>query len=303
MDVDPRLALERLLASPSAAYGRIELSKQSEAEQALQFAWEALKEVGDGAFVEYFAGPSGQHARRAVSALREIGAEEAANCMDRALSLVDNSASDLQTGEGRGGLPIKVLAALTDCDEQFRMLDRQVHRQLYEYVVAKRDSIRGAQQIEQLGNLKLLHERRLTRFSLFGLMGAMAVLAACFAFSCASIVVILFLGPVLTLVSRRPVFWMAFTIAAWVCLFVVVRVAPPPIDFMPVPGTEPGHRERVEEHRKLLAEQARWALPLYAVGLLSASVVAGWAAQGLVDNFTPAGASSADKSDNLQPRQ
>ena len=43
MDVDPRLALERLLASPSAAYGRIERSKQSEAEQALQFAWEALK--------------------------------------------------------------------------------------------------------------------------------------------------------------------------------------------------------------------------------------------------------------------
>jgi hypothetical protein len=275
MSVDQRLALERLVVKPTAAYGRIDRLRQTEPERVLQLVWDVWKEVGKGAFAEYFSGVNGANVDEAVAALRTIGSLEAAECLERAYRLVDKSPTNVAT------LPAETSAALAEYDDQFPLVSPSICPRLYEYVINNRDSIRGAHDLETLGDVELLRRRQAGRYSLFTLMASIAALAACFAFSCAAIVVILFTGPLMLAISKRPVFWMAFTVAAWLSLITVVKVAPPPIQLMPSPGTEPGHQERETQLQKELAEQARWAMPVYSTGLLTVSVLAGWAAQSL----------------------
>jgi hypothetical protein len=168
------------------------------------------------------------------------------------------------------------LNALAEYDDQFALVSPTICPRLYEYVISNRDSIRGAHDLEKLGDVDLLRSVQATRFSLFTLMAAIAVLAACFAFSCAAIVVILFIGPLMLAISKRPVFWMVFTVVAWLSLIVVCRIAPPPISVMP-------SQDANEEFERALAEQARLAMPLYSTGLLTVSLLAGWAAQSLAN--------------------
>jgi hypothetical protein len=126
-----------LAESARTDFGRVDFSKQSDAQKVFSAIWELESEVNNGGFLQYFGNSSGETANYAPSALRQIGAARCAAIVEQAVRTV--SPEPLPDSRNEREVILDSLAEmerakLADLDAKFFAYPDNLTELLFEYV-------------------------------------------------------------------------------------------------------------------------------------------------------------------------
>jgi hypothetical protein len=139
IEMNKNVFLVDLSESERTDFGRIDFSKQSEAQRVFSAIWALESQVNNGGFVQYFGSDDGDTANFAPTALRQIGALRCASIVEQALRAVsakplpDSQEARQQALEATGKA---ANAKLDKLDEQFLAYPDNLTDLLFDFVSA-----------------------------------------------------------------------------------------------------------------------------------------------------------------------
>lgn len=144
--MDKEKFLSELADAPTAHYAETPFEELSEAEQVFITVRELDERVADGGFRQYFEEPSGDHAARVLEALEEIGADQAARLVERAMSVfgVDGVPLDQESRiAALESLSESAFLLLEELDSEYVEYPDDLVGLLYDYVQSNKATIHG----------------------------------------------------------------------------------------------------------------------------------------------------------------
>jgi len=110
-------------------------------ERIIREVWFLFGEVGNGGFDQYFSNGDGDCAKIALSGLKEIGADDAASVMSRAMSIFPNGDPFSDESQALEELDIDSYQILQDCDKEMWNLENKTSELVLEYARKRKAEI------------------------------------------------------------------------------------------------------------------------------------------------------------------